>query len=148
MRVITETRLLEIHYLDEEILNSYSDVQIISAEGEIVSTNRLALASCSGLLHQLFAEIELSGSLGSESDLVISTNVSVESLNVIVDFVTRGILPVGHGSNKNVTKIDPLVIKDLLAFGVDLSSLELEVVESDSTEEQQKRVLKKRNEQV
>jgi hypothetical protein len=47
-----------------------------------------------------------------------------------------------------VTKIDPLVVKDLLAFGVDLSTLELEVVEYDSLEEQRRVVKKKATEQV
>ena len=148
MRVTTGTRLLEIHYLDEDVLNSYSDVQIISAEGEIVSTNRLALASCSTLLHKLFGEIELSGCLGSESDMVISTNISTESLNTVVDFVTRGLLPVGSGKHRDLTKIDPLILKDMQAFGIELSILELEIIETDSKEEQQKRARKKKNEQV
>jgi hypothetical protein len=60
----------------------------------------------------------------------------------------RGLLPVGAGSNRTVTKIDPLVVKDLLAFGVDLSTLELEVVEYDSLEEQRRVVKKKATEQV
>jgi hypothetical protein len=47
-------------------------LQIISAEGEIVSTNRLALASCSELLLQVFGDVEASGCLGSESELVIN----------------------------------------------------------------------------
>jgi hypothetical protein len=70
MRVSNGPRSLEIHYLDEEVLNSFSDVQIISAQGEFVSTNRLALAACSGLLKRVFGEIETSGCLGSESELV------------------------------------------------------------------------------
>ena len=138
---------MDIHYLDEDILNSFSDVQIISAEGEIVSTNRLALASCSGLLRRVFSEIEESGCLASESELVISTNISTESLNAAVDFVTRGSLPVAAGVNKSVAKIDPHVVDDLTAFGIDLSQLELEVIEFDSSLAQRRVRQKKKPEQ-
>lgn len=150
MRILNGARQLDIHYLDEDILNSYSDVQIISAEGEYFSTNRLALSSCSGLLLKVFAEIEDSGCLGTEAEMVISTNISTESLNAIIDFVTRGSLPVVTGANKAVAKVDPLIVSDLLAFGIDLSILELEVIEFDSKDAQKraKQRQRKKQEQV
>ncbi len=79
---------------------------------------------------------------------VISTNISTDSLNAVVDFVTRGSLPVASGANKAVPKIDPLIVNDLLALGIDLAQLELEVIEFDSKEAQKRAKQKKKSEQV
>lgn len=146
MRVDSGNRHLEINYLDEDILNSFSDVQIISSEGEIVFTNRLALSCCSNFLEKLFVDIESSGCLASENELVISTDISIESLNAILDFVTQGTLPVSQDSNKNETNIDPEVVKDLMTFGIDLSNLEMEVVTGSN--KNQRQVVKRKEEQL
>ena len=61
--------------------------------------------------------------------------------------MTRGSLPVAAGVNKSVAKIDPHVVDDLTAFGIDLSQLELEVIEFDSSLAQRRVRQKKKPEQ-
>jgi hypothetical protein len=92
----------------------FSDVKLISSEGECFYTNRLILSSSSQLLYNIFLESEVAG----EDVTSIFAEFGSETLKTILDFVTKGVISAAEHLDKNV-------VSDFLAFGIDLSSLEL-----------------------
>ena len=72
----------EIPYLSEEIIEKFQNVTIISAEGMKIKMNSLILCAMSDLLRMAFHE--------GDEDHTIITEFSLEELNKVRNFCTRG----------------------------------------------------------
>ena len=116
-----------LRYLNPASIASYSDVKLISVEGECFYTNRLVLSSASQMFHTTFQEIDLITSAAEEDAILVITEYSSAHLSNVIDFITRGIVflssDADYAAEKGGLIANRQFLSDFADFGVDLSTL-------------------------
>ena len=116
-----------LRYLNPTNIASYSDVKLISAEGECFYTNRLVLSSASQMFHTTFQEIDLITSAAEEDAILVITEYCSAHLRNVIDFITRGIVFLSSDTDCAAEKGGLITNRQLLSdfsdFGIDLSTL-------------------------
>ena len=79
---MTIIKCTEIPYLNEEVLEKYKNVIIVSSEGLIMKMNSLILCALSHVLKMAFYE--------DDDDHIIITEFSLEELKQVKEFCIRG----------------------------------------------------------
>ena len=102
----------EIHYLDFDILQDFSTVNIKTKEGDVIKLNKLSLAAFdSNLSKSLLAMKD-----EQEEDIVIITEYSWLDLISLQHFCMKGLFPLPPEEVSNDTKICQV----FNSFGIDL----------------------------
>ena len=82
---MTIIRSSEVPYLNEEIIEKYNNVIIISVEGLMMKMNSLMLSAMSHLLKMALLEFD-----DFQSDFTITTEFSLEELKQVKNYCTNG----------------------------------------------------------
>ena len=127
----------KLYYLSTSNLAENSDVKLISVEGECFYTSRVILSSGSIMFHVIFIDTELISASSSDDHVCVITEYSSNHLRNVLDFITRGLIFLS-GYESSITEAnsltDPQLLSDFLAFGIDLSGLEMSSIEEGSFE--------------
>ena len=116
---ILRTKVLsQLFYSDPRHQAEYSDVKLISSEGECFYTNRLVLSSASQLFYHIFLDSETVG----EDVACVFADFGSDTIKNVLEFVSRGFV---FGAKTVDGSFDRRVLQDFLSFGIDLSSLVL-----------------------
>ena len=83
---MTIIKSLKVPYLNEDIIEKYNNVIIISVEGLMMKMNALMLCAMSHLLKMALLEID-----DFYSDYVITTEFTTEELKQVKDYCTKGL---------------------------------------------------------
>ena len=107
----------EIHYLDFDLLQEYSNVNIKTKEGDVIKLNPLTLATFNSDLSRSILALKQN----SEEDIVIVTEYSWLDLISVQHFCMKGLFPLPpeeliNENHQNVSKV-------FQSFGIDLKSL-------------------------
>lgn len=127
----------KLYYLTTSNLVDNSDVKLISVEGECFYTSRVILSSASIMFHVIFIDTELISVSSSDDHVCVITEYSANHLRNVLDFITRGLIfltKYESGITDGNCLTDPQLLSDFLAFGIDLSGLELSPIEDGAFE--------------
>ena len=108
---------IQIPYLDYEIVQEYSNLIIQSNDGQKVLFNHYMLVSWSKILKVILKDV-----IDMDHNFVISCNLSHCELNILHDFIMKGILPT---SEWNITngKLSSEIETIFQTFGIDLKTI-------------------------
>jgi len=104
------------HYLEMSSLKNHQDLQLVSQNGEMISSNKVVFA---GLCHKIVSNALTE----EESKLVIVTEHTKDQLNKIVNFATTGKI-VGYKDQLDLAR-DEETVKAFRDFGINLLGLNL-----------------------
>ena len=104
------------HYLEMSSLKNYQDLELVSQNGEMISSNKVVFA---GLCHKIVCNALTE----EESRLVIVTEHTKDQLNKIVNFATTGKI-VGYKDQLELAR-DEETVKAFKDFGINLLALNL-----------------------
>ena len=104
------------HYLEMSSLKNYQDLELVSQNGEMISSNKVVFA---GLCHKIVCNALTE----EESRLVIVTEHTKDQLNKIVNFATTGKI-VGYKDQLELAR-DEETVKAFKDFGINLLGLNL-----------------------
>ena len=102
----------QIYYLDRNHLSQCLDVTLVSQSGEKIRVNKLQLAAFS---HDMFDADDF------EEDAVITTNLDLNDLSLVANFITEGLLPMPEKALKS--SIPSEIANVFLSFGITLDQL-------------------------
>ena len=120
------------YYLDQLVIEQFSDLIIESENGEKFRFNHLLLIMKSSMAKDILKEAFAQDS----TNLAISTNFSQSELKIFYDFIMRGILPCPETDIMN-GKISSDLNNIFLSFGVDLkSTLFSRFIKKEKTEDE------------
>ena len=105
------------YYLDQLVIEQFSDLIIESENGEKIRFNHLLLIMKSSMAKDILKEAFAQDS----TNLAISTNFSQSELKIFYDFIMKGILPCPETDIMN-GKMSSDLNNIFLSFGVDLKS--------------------------
>ena len=127
-----------LRYLNPANIASFSDVKLVSVEGDCFYTNRLVLSSASLMFHGALQDIDLTSCIADEDLILVLTQFSSAHLRNVVDFVTRGVVFLSGDTDSAAAKggliTNRQVLRDFFHFGIDLSTLLMLPVEDECLE--------------